>query len=624
MIPKCRIYTIYVAIFTLLLMSVATTYAHRLSAQEALQRARQCLAEQSMQRNSQCLAEQSMQRAHQGFVGKSMLQASQIFLQRSVADKDGQVALYLYASPVKEGFMLLSASDLTVPVLAYNTTGPFDASLPGVKAWMEGAAEYVSRAESGVDAQSISEGDAEMVAISPLMSTQWNQTDPYNGECPLSYGRRSMTGCVATAMAQILHTNRFAKGDFVRNYMDGSVRRQFDYGLGFQWDLMPDRLTAQSAAEERAAVCRLMLGAGLAVNTSYAWNESGAYNEDVPYGFVDKFGYNPDLTVYAWKSLYTDADWARLLYAELQMGRPVFYAGGIHAFVLDGYDGSGLWHFNWGWGGVSDGYYSLLSLGPGAGGVGAGSGDFTDRQLMVRAIPGDVTDALDIFHVAGSVTWTGAGFDTLFQLAGTPYNHNVYPSLIIQDAEGRRVYEQPISVVPLEAYGYASGRNGVTLSLAGINLPAGEYRIYPGVTIDASATRRRAYPMPGAQRFVVLTVGADGTVIYSNDTSALPDIPERDDVSLGLEWHSEMDGMAKVSVMKVEKGKRGERGEICISGAAPMADVIVSDMLGGIVATGRTDSTGACRITLPNRHGVLIVRVGAQALVINELAPESR
>ena len=166
--------------------------------------------------------------------------------------------------------------------------------------------------------------------------------------------------------------------------------------------------------------------------------------------------------------------------------------------------------------------------------------------------------------------------------------------------------------MPLEAYGYASGRNGVTLSLAGINLPAGEYRIYPGVTIDASATRRRAYPMPGAQRFVVLTVGADGTVIYSNDTSALPDIPERDDVSLGLEWHSEMDGMAKVSVME------GVTGEVCISDATPMADVLVSDMLGRIVATGRTDSTGACRIPLPYRHGVLIVRVGAQALVIIE------
>lgn len=440
--------------------------------------------------------------------------------------------LYLFDGADGHGFVVAPASEHAPGVLAYGQDATLDLTVPAVRAWVDAAVQYVARVDSigGAD----SDPDSLPTAVAPLLTTQWNQTSPYNSQCPLSYGRRSMTGCVATAMAQIIRANRYAQSTEVRNYMDGSTRRSFDFAEPFDWDLMPARLTDQSPSAEIQAVGRLMLGSGLAVNTSYAWNESAAYNEDVPYALTQYFGYNPDLTVYAWRSLYSNGDWDRLLCSELQAGRPLFYAGGIHAFVLDGVDANGLYHFNWGWGGACDGYYSLLSLTPGAGGTGAGSGNFTDHQLVVRAVPGSVTEAADIFHVAGSCTYAEGGLNTLFQLAGTPHDHIVYPWLLVQDAAGQRVYAHRMGAVPLQAYGYSAGRNGQQLPLGQMELPAGEYRVYPGIALSYAEQPQRAYAMPGAQPFVLLTVAADGTASYSNDVQGLPDVPEQTGGSSGV------------------------------------------------------------------------------------------
>lgn len=433
----------------------------------------------------------------------------------------GSPAVYVFSRNDSAGFIVVPA-DVNIPsVLAYSDAGMLDTTVPGVEAWLQAAAEY-----TGEDADSTST----RMPVAPLLSTRWNQTAPYNSMCPMSYNRRSMTGCVATAMAQVVHSNRYASSSEIRNYMDGSIRRSFDFSVPFEWDLMPDQLTESSDAERIQAVGRLMLGCGLAVNTSYAWNESGAYNEDVPYALTQYFGYNPDLTVYAWRSLYSNTDWDAMIYSELSAGRPLYYAGGIHAFVLDGVDANGLYHFNWGWGGASDGYFSLLSLAPGAGGTGAGSGNFTDKQLAVRAIPGNVSEAMDIFHVAGSCTHSESGINTLYQLAGTPYDRTIYPYLIVQDSHGQRVYTHRMGAVPLQAYGYSAGRSGQALPLSAMALSAGEYRVYPGVALTPADTPTRAYAMPGAQPFILLTVAADGSVTYSNDVYSLPDIPETDQV----------------------------------------------------------------------------------------------
>lgn len=433
--------------------------------------------------------------------------------------------LYVFERSVGTGFIVTPADDSCMEVLAYSADNPFDFTHPGVRAWLDDAAGYAARTVARDSSDQTT--DSTIAPVAPLVQTQWNQTSPYNSQCPLSYGRRSMTGCVATAVAQIIRANRYAQSTETRNYMDGSTRRTFDFAEPYVWDSMPALLTEQSPAAEIQAVSRLMLGSGLAVNTSYAWNESGAYNEDVPYALTQYFGYNPELTVYAWRSLYTTADWDRLLRSELRAGRPLFYAGGIHAFVLDGVDTTGLYHFNWGWGGACNGYYSLLSLVPGAGGTGAGSGNFTDHQLCVRAVPGDVAQAADIFHIAGSCSYDAGGFNTLFQLAGTPHDYTVYPWLIVQDAEGVRRYAHRMGVVPLQAYGYSAGRSGQQLPLTQMELAPGEYRVYPGVSLSANVVPDRAYPMPGSQPFVLMTVNADGTAAYSNEVDGLADVPEQ-------------------------------------------------------------------------------------------------
>ena len=163
-------------------------------------------------------------------------------------------------------------------------------------------------------------------------------------------------------------------------------------GTKYDWDNMLDVYTADKySVTEANAVARLMLDCGKSVNMKYSSEASGAQSAMVGLALMDYFDYDPSLRMHR-REAYTTLQWDSLVYNELASGRPVYYSGasenGGHAFVCDGYQGNGFFHFNWGWGGSQDGYFRLYCLDPAAGGIGSYEGGYNNRQqVFTHVIP---------------------------------------------------------------------------------------------------------------------------------------------------------------------------------------------------------------------------------------------
>ncbi len=305
--------------------------------------------------------------------------------------------MYLFTPVSGNGFVLVAADDCVRPVLAWSPTGtfPLDNMPVHVRSWIDGYQREVE-AFAAIGFQSRKVADEwdmylngrpkTLTAVEPLVTTVWSQGNPFNTMCPYDEtdSAYSVVGCVATAMAQVMkYWNHPAVGWGSHGYFHGSygwLSAQFDT-THYRWSMMPDTLTVLNSPEEISAVAELSYHAGVAVNMNYSPRSSGAYVSS--YGYVDYpsaenalktyFKYNPMLYS-VFKSEKTDHDWDSLMRREIDAARPVLYSGhdsvGGHAFVLDGYDSLGMFHVNWGWGGSYNGYYTIDSLSPGAGGIG--------------------------------------------------------------------------------------------------------------------------------------------------------------------------------------------------------------------------------------------------------------
>lgn len=325
-------------------------------------------------------------------------------LNRAVVDATPQrfTECYLFVGADGKGFVLVSADNCVRPVLGYSPDGTFDTdNMPDhVASWIDGyrleiasviathrapspkVTEEWKRWSKGIHASK--EG-----SVAPLMTSVWNQSAPYNMYCPYNntYFEQTVTGCVATAMAQIMRYWQWPDvGYGVHTYEwppYGTLGADFG-STYYNWNLMPDTLKPTCSSLEKDAVATLMLHAGVAVNMMYGTPSTGgsaAYSYSAgnfdfacaENAYKTYFRYNPML-VSRHKDAYSEAEWETLMHAELDAGRPVQYAamqsgGGGHAFVIDGYDNMGMYHVNWGWGGHCDGWYTIDSLAPADGGA---------------------------------------------------------------------------------------------------------------------------------------------------------------------------------------------------------------------------------------------------------------
>ena len=326
---------------------------------------------------------------------------------RSAGASD-DVCYYVVNVNDNEGFVVVSGDDRARPILAYSLNGGFmPGNLPAnCRAWLQGYQEEISLLKD------IPESETECITpvfrdavfsadvIRPMLQTQWAQGAPFNMLCPadnssVGSDRNCVVGCVATAMAQLMYYHRWPQRPTGKiRYLDRAqkVEREYDFdgNPAFDWDNMLVRYTDVAATEaQRQEVARLSLCAGYACKMAYSLNLSTAYLKDAAAGLLNYFGYDTGIHRHL-RSLTPFGEWVDILMEELKAGRPVLYEGfnneGGHAFLCDGYDGEGLFHFNWGWGGLSDGYYSLSAMNPKMQSIGGSNGSYAFRQTMVCRI----------------------------------------------------------------------------------------------------------------------------------------------------------------------------------------------------------------------------------------------
>ena len=319
----------------------------------------------------------------------------------------------LYIFTAEQGFVVMAADDCVQPILGYSLTGKFVAeNMPtNVSGWLQG---YSDEIQWGIDQKvratsetaklwkDLIDGDSKAakatVVVDALIQTTWDQDPGYNALCPYdsNEGELTVTGCAATAMAQIIRYWEYpSHGVGSHSYTPSSHP---EYGVQsvnfaqatYDWTDMP-------LYSPNSEIAKLMYHCGVAVDMDYNISSNGgssAYNTSIAPALTNYFNYKSTASL-KWKNSYS-GNWIDLLKTELNAGRPIEYngsgSGGGHAFVCDGYDNNNYFHFNWGWSGRNDGFYSLSNLNPGSGGSGGGSYNFTNNQNAVIGIqPKDCT-----------------------------------------------------------------------------------------------------------------------------------------------------------------------------------------------------------------------------------------
>lgn len=286
--------------------------------------------------------------------------------------------MYVFNVGQSEGFVVASASSLTRPVLCYSTDGQWDEeSMQQSLGWLfkQYDAEIAYARQNGVEANG--QTIITKSPIEPLIKTRWDQSVPYNNKLPtFTWGGQTMhvvTGCVATAMGQIMNYHQWPKtikekipgynhGQLIGDDANEVVMDDIPAGTVIDWEHMNGGQINNSAAED--AVSDLMKYCGTAVRMYYGEFTSSSHNLSAMYALKHYFDYDPTIYI-AERSNYSYYDWCNMLYEELQAGRPIMYNGQSvetgHSFIVDGYDGNEMFHFNLGWGDQRSSIYAILS-----------------------------------------------------------------------------------------------------------------------------------------------------------------------------------------------------------------------------------------------------------------------
>lgn len=329
-------------------------------------------------------------------------------------DADGNPAVYVFTYAGENGFMLLSADDAVAPLLGYSESNSFGGAGVNMNAasWISVYVDQIAELRKSDVAVATSFEDSAMKTraddwepIEPMVTTRWGQDSPYNQLCPRVNGFRTVTGCVATSMSQVLNYWKYpAVGSGTVSYKPSALTEilTMDFSATeFDWDNMLDKYSRTSDPVAIEAVATLMKACGYSVNMEYSTDMSGAFNRDISGALISYFGYDKGVIRKNRSEYSTQSSWNQMIYNELANVGPIVYGGqsgsGGHSFVCDGYDGNGMFHINWGWDGMSDGYFLLDNLNPSALGTGGGAGGgFNYYQSAVTGImplQGRLTDA---------------------------------------------------------------------------------------------------------------------------------------------------------------------------------------------------------------------------------------
>lgn len=290
---------------------------------------------------------------------------------------------YLYAVHAKggAGYVLVSGDDRFEEVLGYSDSGSFDSNnmSDAQRAWIQGYIDEMKELDAkGYAAANVPLRAVETwKAINPMTSTKWYQLVPYWNNLPEIEGIRCVTGCTTTAMAQLLNywgkkTGKPAGtiAPIPAYLTKRGIQLEELPTTTFDWKQMADNYTEVTTAEQQAEVAKLCQYIACGLQTEFGTfvmgGSSGESTHVIP-TLLNYFGFDNTVTMES-RALYLLADWNEMVYNELANQRPVLiganHTGGAHAFIVDGYDGDGMFHVNWGWMGRSDGYYRMSVMDP--------------------------------------------------------------------------------------------------------------------------------------------------------------------------------------------------------------------------------------------------------------------
>lgn len=324
-----------------------------------------------------------------------------------------------------QGFVMVSGNKVLPPILGYSNTNGFAAleeAPENYRAWIRHYEEMIDFAETEQlqpEASVLLKWDQVEKGIfcskgtktvSPLIYTHWNQDCYYNEYCPETSGGwwdggpcgHAYAGCVACAMAQIMkYWDYPAQGYGSHSYVHGTYGElSANFGATtYQWDQMPNSIYSHNDA-----IATLMYHCGVSVNMNYSGSGSGAYSKDVETALRSYFGYCG--AKYREKNKYDESTWISMLKSDLDKAYPIYYSGNSdnagHAFVCDGYDDYDFFHFNFGWSGGGDDYYSLYSV----------NGYNNSQAAVFNIIPMDIRpDDNGIIYVSADGEGNGSSWD---------------------------------------------------------------------------------------------------------------------------------------------------------------------------------------------------------------------
>ncbi|MDO5074795.1 MAG: C10 family peptidase [Bacteroidales bacterium] len=319
-------------------------------------------------------------------------------------------AYYIFNDKEQKGFVIVSGDDRTAPILGYASAGHLNLNqLP--EQLLTLLATHTDQLEK-TKAMPFAPGlptptpkPNPKAVKGPLLRSYWNQNAPYNNLTPLIGKERTVTGCVGTAMAQLMYYHKWplrGKGSHSYSANVGHLSVNFAESV-YDWaNMLPRYVYSESDGldprprrplwndVEAQAVAKLMLDAGVAIGTRYALSDvgSGSNVGAAAKALTDNFGYHTQ-TLY--RNNTPTHEFLTAIKQELDASNPILMVGSHetsgHAWVIDGYDENGYLHVNWGWGGMSNGYFALSFMSPDDAGIGGFVGGYNQGQVIVLAHP---------------------------------------------------------------------------------------------------------------------------------------------------------------------------------------------------------------------------------------------
>lgn len=419
-------------------------------------------------------------------------------------------AVYVFNAIGEQGFVLVSAKDNARAVLGYSDEGHIDAqNIPAnMRAWLQMYADELARAAKAPAAADAQRTVEYYPVVEPLIGdVAWNQDAPYNNHCPIdpNTNQRSVTGCMATAVAQVMYHHKYPKkGTGTYSYWCGWENLSVDFSKAtYDWDHMLPSYKNGYTQQESDAVAKLMYHVGVACNMWYGSSASGAGMGTGMQALVRHFDYDAAIRVLMKDYMDEEAVMDEIV-VELQGSRPVFIEALTkndegHAFVCDGIQADGYIHINWGWGGYGNGYFALSAMNPTNQGIGGASDDgaFTEQVTLYTGIQPNQGGQTEPMIVSSGIDMTSAAAIAksskvsvtiyAFQNAGLAEESGKIAFMLYQNGEKYQTVGTGRSwqLKPMHYY------RSVDASASMANIPAGEYEMLVGIDV----TNRTQYPI---------------------------------------------------------------------------------------------------------------------------------